>query len=190
MGGFEIEQYANAVNENEVVLFVVPSTLEHDLTEEMVTHFTREENALCVYVTVAKPSQTVDQAFGEAGAKLENIFYIDCATALTGLSVRRAGNVVYLKPSDLTDISISLDNIVDELPADREGVLLFDTLSTLMVYNEADTVSRFAHALLTNVRQWPIKAVVFTIDEETDDVIKSRLTQFSDRTISIEDEDR
>lgn len=186
MSGFEIEQYASKVNENEIVLFVVPSALEHDLTEEMVTHFTRAENALCVYVTVAKPSQTVDRAFTEAGAKTENIFYIDCATALTGVSVKRAGNVVYLKPSDLTDITISLDDVVDELPPDREGILMFDTLSTLMVYNEADTVSRFAHALMANIRQWPIKAVVFTIDEETDEVIKSRLTQFSDQTITIE----
>lgn len=185
MSEFDIERCVDAVNENEIVLFVVPSTLERALTEEMVTYVTQEENALCIYVTVAKPSQTVDQSFTTAGANTENIFYIDCATALTGMSVKRAGNVVYLKPSDLTDISISLDSIVDEMPTDRDGILMFDTLSTLMVYNEADTVARFAHALMANIRQWPIRAVVFTIDEETDPVIKSRLTQFSDQLIEI-----
>ncbi|MFB6179928.1 MAG: hypothetical protein ABEI77_09425, partial [Halorientalis sp.] len=142
---------------------------------------------LCVYVSVAKPSRTIDRAFESSGAKTQNIFYIDCATALTGLSVKRANNVVYLKPSALTDISISLKSAVGEVPADREGILVFDTLSTLMIYNDTDVVSKFAHALMSNVRQWPIKAVVFTIDEEMDDVVKSRLTQFSDQTITVSD---
>lgn len=186
MTDFDVSEYANAVSENEIVLFVVsPSMSEYDLSEDLVTHFTRDQDALCIYVTVTKPSQTVDREFAAAGANTDNVFYIDCATALTGITVRRAGNVAYLKPAELTDISISLSSIVDELPPDREAVLMFDTLSTLTIYNETDTVSRFAHALMANVRQWPIKAVVFTIDEETDPLIRSRLTQFSDRTVEI-----
>ncbi|MFB6184476.1 MAG: ATPase domain-containing protein, partial [Haloarculaceae archaeon] len=183
---FDVSQGAGAIRDSDIVLFVVPSTLEHDLTRDVVTHFTTDENALCIYVTVAKPSRTVERSFTDAGANTDNIFYIDCATALTGTSMKRAGNVVYLKPSDLTQLSIALTNVVDELPAEREGILMFDTLSTLTIYNNAETVSQFAHKLLSRIRNWPVTGFVFTVDEETDDVIKSRLTQFSDRTIEIE----
>lgn len=183
-----IEEVIGNLDDSEIALLLVPSSLERDLTNELVTHFTTAKDALCVYVSVSQPSKTVDKRFEAAGAETDNIFYIDCATKLTGISeFQRAGNTVFLHPQDLTTISISLSKAIESIPEGREGILVFDTLSTLMIYNDADTVSRFAHSLTSNIREWGIKSIVLTLEEETDDVIKARLTQFTDVTINVDE---
>lgn len=187
---FDIEPYLDEVDESEITLILTPTDITREVITGFVRYFTTEKNALCIYVTVNQPSSSMDELLREAGAKTENIFYIDCATQTGGQgNLQRSGNTVFVKPSQLTDLSIALTEVVGTVPEDREGILVFDTMSTLAIYNDTDTVSKFAHQMLSYIRQWDIKSIVLTLDDDTDEKVLSRLRQFSDRTITIgEDE--
>ncbi len=97
----------------------------------------------------------------------------------------RAGNCVFCQPQALTNISIALTSAIESLPKDNDKLLILDTLSTLMLYNEAGTVTRFAHVLTEKLRAWGVKSVILTLEEETDKKIIAQLGQFCDKTINI-----
>ena len=137
-------------------------------------------------MTVSKPYNTIINILNKSGIKTDRIFFIDCITSLsTSSSVMRAGNCVFCQPQALTNISIALTNAIESLPKDNDKLLILDTLSTLMLYNEAGTVTRFAHVLTGKLRAWGVKSIILTLEEETDKKIIAQLGQFCDKTITI-----
>lgn len=176
------------LDQREILLLILNSTSLNDISPPLMEYITAEKDNLVVYVTVAKPYTALNKKFEEAGAKTDNIFYIDCASNLGGgAGMERSGNVVFLKPSQLTDISIAMTETIEKLPEDKGSVLFFDTISTLMIYNSEEVVTKFAHLLSSKMRKWNIKSVVLTADEDTPKGIRSRLEQFSDRHEEIND---
>lgn len=188
MNNDSLEQYIQAVDENEISLILTPTNVTRDVITEFVRYFTSGKDALCIYVSVNQPSSVMDEELSKAGANTNNIFYIDCASQPGGQSsIQRSGNTVFIKPSQLTDLSIALSEVVDTVPDGREAILVFDTMSTFSIYNDADTVSKFAHQMLSYIRQWGIKSIVLTLEDDTEEAVLSRLRQFTDRTIHIDD---
>lgn len=181
----EIAALADSIDDGEVVLVVAPSDNVDAINTDIVRHYTTK-GGICIYVNVSKPYTTMERRFEKADADTDNIFYIDCATALAGVEVDRAANAVFLKPSDLTHISLTIENALESLPGGRDRVLLFDTLSTLMLYNDDQMVSKFAHSLMTRLRGWEVKSIILTLSEETDERIMSQLRQFADRVVDLD----
>lgn len=186
MGDLDIASLAGDLEDGDIALILAPSEKVRSINNQIVKYYT-DNDALCIYVSVAKPSATLDRHFEKAGVNTDNIFYLDLATSLAGApNMTRADNTIYLEPSELTNLSIAMSNAVEGMPEDRERLLIFDTLSTLMIYNNQRTVSKFAHALTSRIRKWGIKSIILTLDEETDEAIKSQLTQFVDQVIHVE----
>lgn len=181
----DIASIAGSIDDGEVVLLVSPSDRVDAINTEIVTHYTAQ-GGICVYVNVSKPYTTLEHRFEKAGADTDNIFYIDCATSLAGADVGRAGNVIFRNPAELTNISLTIENALESLPGGRDRVLLFDTLSTLMLYNDDRMVSKFAHSLMTRLRNWEAKSIILTVSEETDPRIMSQLRQFADRVVQVD----
>ena len=170
----------------ELLLVVAPSDSTQQVTLDILKYFVNTKNNFCVYVTVAKPYNTIMNILNKNGIKTERIFFIDCVTSLsTSSSVMRAGNCVFCQPQALTNISIALTNAIESLPKDNDKLLILDTLSTLMLYNETGTVTRFAHVLTGKLRASGVKSVILTLEEETDKKIIAQLGQFCDKTINI-----
>lgn len=185
MSEFDLESLAAELDDGDIALILAPSEKVAAVNTQIVKHYT-DGGALCVYVSVSKPSATLDRQFKKAGINTENLFYIDCATSLAGNKLTRADNTIFLRPSELTNLSITMSKAIEGMPKDRGRLLLFDNLSTLMIYNDASSISRFAHAMTSRIRQWGITSIIMTLDEETDETIKSRMTQFVDKVVRID----
>ena len=70
-------------------------------------------------------------------------------------------------------------------PKKENKTLILDTLSTLMLYNNAETVGKFMHAVTGKLRNWGVKSVILTMEEETDKEIISQISQFVDKVVKI-----
>ncbi len=169
---------------NELILILAPSSLMQDFNLEALDYFLNKKNDHCVYVTVAKPYKTMMNILAKNNIKTDNIFFIDCVSqsAIPG-GILRAGNCVFCEPRALTHLSIVLTQAFAAIPKGMGRVLIFDTLSTLMIYNEVNAISRFAHVLMAKLRLWGVKSVILTLEEESDKEIIAQMTQFCDKVI-------
>lgn len=183
----EIDHIVEALEEKDIVLVTAPSEKVDEVNKKIIHHI-NSKDAKAVYLTVAKPYSTITNVLEEEGIDTEDMFFIDCITKTTSDAPERAENCVFLRPQALTDISIALSQAVESLPENGERFLVFDTLSTLMLYNDKDTVGKFAHSIVNKIRDWGIKSVMLTLEDEADEEVTAQITQFCDETIKISED--
>ena len=173
---------------NELLLVVSPSNMVEEVNLEIMRYFINKKDAYCVYVTIAKPYKTILNILKKNRISSNKIFFIDCISGLiTGEDMQRAGNCILCQPQSLTNISIALTSALKSIPTDQEKVLILDTISTLMLYNEVLVIGRFMHALTGKIRKLGVKSVIFTLEEETDKKILSQMSHFCDKCITLKD---
>lgn len=109
-----------------------------------------ERESSVVYVTVNKPSVVVMHYLKRAGARVERVFFVDCATASVSGESARARNTLFVSPQNLTGLSLAMNELITELPGKK--AVVFDSMTTLAVYNPVPTVERFAHFIANKIR--------------------------------------
>lgn len=173
------------LGENEILLLIAPSDKIQEVILGVLKYYV-DEDAYCTYVSVSKPAKTVQNILAKNKIKTDKIFFVDCITSSTiGEDMERAENIVFCNPKSLTNISLILTTALNSLPKDVMKVLVLDTFSTLLLYNEAMIVNRFMHSLTSKLREWNVKSVIFTLEEETDKKIIAQLTQFCDKAVKV-----
>jgi archaellum biogenesis ATPase FlaH len=68
---------------------------------------------------------------------------------------------------------------------DKNRVLILDTISTLMLYNNQRDVIKFIHFLSGEIRKYGIKSLIFTLDEASDKSIVSEISRFCDVSLKL-----
>ncbi len=168
----------------EVVLLIVSAQKYLEVSMEVLQHYCNEENSSCVYVSVNRPYTNLMNLIKKNKINSEKIFVID---AITPDSARREDveNAVFIgNPKGLTDISISANSAVKNLP-EGNRVLFFDSLSTLLIYNDSGSVTKFVHFLINKMKEWKISGIIISLEKETDAKLTSQLSQFVDKVIEI-----
>jgi len=173
-----------SLEDDEVVLFLVSQEHISDFQQDLFTQLKKGKDFL-IYVTANKPYATMVNILNRQNVDMKKVFFIDLVTQLTGFNPSRAGNVVFCPPASLTHLSISIQSAVSSLPKDSKKVLFFDSLSTLLLYNESKTLATFAHSLLSKLRAWQVKGLVLMLDQESDKVLISQVSSFCDKVIKL-----
>ena len=59
--------------------------------------------------------------------------------------------------------------------------------SALSIHNEDEPLSQFAHFMTGKIRNWDIKSVILTLEEEMSDETVAHLSQCVDRKLDLSD---
>ena len=143
-----------------------------------------------VYISLNKPYFALEEEMQTHGIPSTNIFFLDCASGLLGKTPQQIQNNYILSgPMDLTELSITLSSILssDRLKGkEAETVLFLDSISTFLIYNDANVVARFLHTIAGRVRAHNIRGVFFSLE---DDIAKGAIAstaQFHDKILRID----
>mgnify|MGYP001605979500 CR=1 FL=1 len=170
------------LKKGEIVLVTTSSTKYAATNIEILKYYLNDLNSYGIYVTVNTPSAILLKSLVQKGVNTENLFVIDAITPGSS-EMQRSGNVVFVgSPSALTDISISADSAVKSI-AKKDKFLFLDSISTLVLYNESESVTKFAHFLINKMKEWGISGAIISLEKETDEKMLSQLSQFCDKVI-------
>lgn len=138
-----------------------------------------------IYITLNAGYMKITQDFDKEGMKYDRVFFIDMVSTESGAGTKKAGNVAYLNsPSNLTEAMMLVDKKLGAMSG-QKCLLVLDSVSTMMIYNNATTVEKFIHTLLGKINAVSASAVVFSADFEERDSITSTIGQFFDKTIKV-----
>lgn len=169
-----------------IVLATVDAKNYQKTNIEIVKHLTNEEKIPGVYVTLNKPQNILKELFKKEGINTDLIIFIDAVTETSGQGIKKTGDCLFIgSPESLSDISIAMDQAVLAL-REKEKFLFFDSLSTLLVYNEVNTVARFIHFLSGKMRAWKVKGIIVSLQKESDKELISELSQFCDVVLDLD----
>lgn len=178
-----IEQELNNLPKYFIVLVVSSSAnyLKNNL--ELLKIFLNEKKLSGIYINVSRGYDSISEMMISNGIDISHLFFIDCVTTGSGFKPIKKNSVLYVSsPSDLTEISIALDQLIQAIP-NEERFLFLDSLSALLIYNSPNITSKFAHFLTVKLRQWKICGILITLEKETDEKLLSLLSQFADKII-------
>ncbi len=151
----------------------------------IVKHLTKEVGIPGVYVTLNKPFHIVKEIFKKAGVNTDTLLFIDAITKTVGGDIKKTKECLFIgSPENLSDLSLSMDQAVSSLPS-KDKFLFFDSLNTLLIYNDIKTVARFIHFLAGKMRVWKVKGIIISLQKKGNEDLINELTQFCDIGIDL-----
>jgi hypothetical protein len=87
-------------------------------------------------------------------------------------------------PENLTNITIGIEEIMSKIPSKNKS-LFIDPLSTLLIYNRAENVSKFLHFLTGKIRVLNLNAVLLSTEKDLDSEFADQLAQFTDKVVDL-----
>ncbi|MEK6984246.1 MAG: hypothetical protein AABX33_06755 [Nanoarchaeota archaeon] len=66
-----------------------------------------------------------------------------------------------------------------------KGYFFIDSVSTMLIHNNHQTLARFIHSILVKMRLNNVSGILISIEEETDREIRAELIQMCDKVIKV-----
>ncbi|MDI6798686.1 MAG: hypothetical protein QMD12_01660 [Candidatus Aenigmarchaeota archaeon] len=140
-----------------------------------------------IYITINKPYQNLIGLLKKNRVDTEKLFFIDCITKTVGGKPEIAENCLFIaSPQNLTELGVALSQAMEAMKGKPNKFLLLDSLSTLLIYNNAGTVARFSHFLTTKIRLSKLKGVFIIVEKEMEEKLLITLSEFCDKVIKLQ----
>ncbi len=166
-----------------IILITVDAKAYQKAYVDIVKFLVNEQGIPGIYVTLNKPYEIMQRNLAGSNIDSRLIIFVDATSRAGG--TKRTDNCLYIGgPEKLSDMSVAMDQAVKALPKD-DKFLIFDSLSTLSIFNSPGTVARFIHFLTGKMREWKVKGIIMTLEKETRHELLEELTQFSDARIDL-----
>jgi archaellum biogenesis ATPase FlaH len=168
------------IEENQIIVVIIPNELY--LKKLIFLIKLLIENGEILYVNINKPYSSLIEVFRKKGIPVDRFFFIDTVTK-TVVEPEPVENVEFVSsPSALTELSIAISKM---LRNKKFYCVLFDSLSTLLVYEGSLTVIKFTHSLMSKFRALNSKGVFTVLKGDIKTELIKDLNMFADRIIDL-----
>ncbi len=167
----------------EIVLVLSPEKKYRSTTLNYIKSLIVQEGFLCIYLSATWPYPALMKFFEEENVPAEYFFVIDVTPG--GTPATSDANVLSIaSPSALTDMSLATATALQSLPKGKRALVL-DSVSTLLMYNSAGSVTKFAYYLTNKSRELGASTVFLWGNDEMDKKVKTELVKMCDRTVYL-----
>ena len=136
-----------------------------------------------IYITVNRPYLSLLSLLSKEGIDTSHMFFIDLITrTLNDMPERKSNRIFMGSATNLTDLSLAISQAVSANQKAKKFIYL-DSLSTMLIYNEAGSLSRFSHFLTSRLREWNVDGVFISLDSASDRELTDKLSQFCDKVV-------
>ncbi|WP_259133772.1 RAD55 family ATPase [Methanosalsum natronophilum] len=154
-----------------------------------------QENNSGIIVSTGDPGEKIIEWFEENDLSIENspVGIVDCVTKTLGLGAPDTYNIKRVaSPVDLTGIGVKISHFFDEF-MNKQNIqqtrLCINSLSTILMYSNIQTVFRFLHVFTGRVKSSNSFGLYVVEDEMHDARTIATLKQLFDGMIEIKTDD-
>lgn len=135
------------------------------------------------YITVNTPYQSMVKLLKSKNINDRNLFFVDCITDYLREKEAIVRNCYFVNsPANLTEVGIALEPIFKD---SSHNFLILDSVDTLAVYNNFETVAKFAHFLAGKLRFHNMSGMLLAVEEKSDEKLINELSVFCDKVIRV-----
>jgi len=117
------------------------------------------------------------------GIDTNQLVFLDGITVQSGGQKTSKENFYFVdSPKELTELSVLTENILKELKGKK--FILLDSASTLLVYNQHETVEKFVHSMISKARIHEANCIVLLAKEHKKSLAEY-ISEFCDKIIEI-----
>ncbi len=165
---------------HDILVFLISEKNYSESLKDIVDVSTKNFKKTC-YVSLNKPYDTLIPMFQKAGIKTRNFIFIDCVKV--GIKGFSDVKVVFVSsPKALTEMDIAIKKALDKEKFDG---LVFDSLSTLLVYEEPSTLIKFSHSVISKLRSAGVKGIFLALKDDVKSELMKDLSMFVDKVVEV-----
>ncbi len=177
----EKEDMKRAIKENDIILVLVPNEKYSEKINDVAGIAANLSEKVC-YVSANKPYTTLVKNFEKAKIDTSKFCFIDCVTKSPS-GTKAGGRVVCVSsPKALTEMNIAMKKLLE---ANKPGITVFDSLSTLLIYEDSSVVTRFVHSIISVFRSLGSKGVLISLKDEVKNELVKDLGMFVDKVVEM-----
>ncbi len=165
-----------------LAILVVPPESYAYISSEMPVELVNEWGMEGIFVSANKPYLTVENSFKQSGI-LDKITFVDCASRLAGEEPTGEKLILINNPADLPDLTKSITRITRDCLEKR--FLVFDSLTTLLIYSEFGSLTQFAHTLGLIMKARKVTCLFLAVDQEATKEMLTFLSSIADKYVHL-----
>jgi len=166
------------------VVLLLEKVQEYAMISLRLMHFFSENEIPGIYISTNKPLSALMESLNAQKINYKNVFFVDAVTKTINAEIIEGTNFVYIdSPKNLTDLSVAIEAGAQKIKGEKKFII-FDSLSTLLVYNKAGVVEKFTHSVAGKMRTWNAKGFFLMVENRQDETTKT-IAQFCDETVEI-----
>ncbi|HIH16292.1 MAG TPA: hypothetical protein HA252_02720 [Candidatus Diapherotrites archaeon] len=181
-----------AIQSNQNIVLLIPREGYASAIPALLKAFSPAYPRLC-YATIGRSARVLFDQFQRESLAATNLYFVDCITK--SMSIRPISTEKKMPPRSqeikvqfvsnpgaLTELELTLSKAIDV-----EGIQLvfFDSLSTLLLYNEEADSAKFVRHLMNKVRESNARGVFLALVEDRDSALLQDLALFADAVIDL-----
>lgn len=169
-----IDEQVSFLDSPVVLLSTSPVTYQLSVLDTVRYFSDRFGNGL--YITLNKPTATLQKNLEKSGVSLSKLFFLD---SITSTAAEETESTCYLgKMRELSELCLAISRLVSE----KKGIkfVLLDSVSTLLIYNDAKSVTRFCHLVTEKLRRWGLSGAFVSVEMGEGADMVAELAQFCD----------
>jgi hypothetical protein len=145
------------LSENQAILIVMQGLNYSKLTSDVTKKLS--EKRVC-FATLNKTYPAVEEWLNKSGCDTKNFFFIDAISrALKDVKGQKKKCSFVGTPSALTELSIAISDNLSNF-----DYLVFDSVSTLTIYNKVGAVEKFTSSIVNKIREAKVKSIFFILE--------------------------
>jgi len=160
-----------------IILLVISNKDYSSRMKDIVSSASSSYSRIC-YVSLNKPYSVISESLKKQGIDTKKFFFIDCTE---NHADEKAGQVVNVSsPKALTEMSITIGKVLE---LGKIEAMVFDSLSTLLVYEDPSTVVKFTHSLISSLRGKKVSGVLVCLEGGKNAELVKDISMFADRVV-------
>ncbi|MET1124184.1 MAG: hypothetical protein ABWW66_02825 [Archaeoglobaceae archaeon] len=166
----------------EIILVKVDAKSYTKVSMEIIKKFS--EMAEGIVVTLNKPYFSLKRMLAKEGAKLENLYFVDCITRQLGGEEIDHEKCVYLNSPDPVQLQVTIERLMDLITAENRFIYI-DSLSTISLYKSFETLIKFLRHLTGKLRLRGFIGTMFTLEREMNEGYYSQIALMCDAVVEV-----
>jgi len=138
-------------------------------------------------VTTNQPYTTLVKNYENYGLDISRIWFVDAITKCAlGRIPQEASNCRFVKnPANITDLGIVITDVLNRFP-DQKPCILFDSISTMLIYIPSINISKFFHFITNKLKLLNSPGIFLAADKSLDPLLMTQIVTFVDEVIDTE----
>jgi len=138
-------------------------------------------------VTTNQPYTTLVKNYENCGLDISRIWFVDAITkSALGRIPQEARNCRFVKnPANITDLGIVITDVLNKFP-DQKPCILFDSISTMLIYIPSINISKFFHFITNKLKLLNSPGIFLAADKSLDPLLMTQIVTFVDEVIDTE----
>ncbi|MDO8634531.1 MAG: ATPase domain-containing protein [archaeon] len=137
-----------------------------------------------LYVSLNELYSNLFVSLREAKVDVKKFYFIDAITSTAETNVQKKDNCVFVvSPNALVELSLAISSAIEE---QKPRAVLFDSISTLLIYENPKTVVKFVHSLIGKIRAASIDAFFTALEGDAKTPAIEDLGMFVDEFMSMD----